>query len=194
MYGIDENGHCKIPDGVTTICGNDFDECSELTSITIPDSVITIWGHAFYGCDKLTSIQFPKSLTTIGSWAFCRCEQLVSVIIPDSVITIGSYMFSKCFKLRSVIIPNSVATIPINVFYNCFSLEWIVTPSMKYHNMDFSRRWLTFQDCMKHQIKTPYLSSMSLFTLRSKLPQEVVEMILLHMVDKTRHFHTKIQK
>ena len=55
----DENTEIKelvIPDGVTSIGGMAFRNCSGLTSVTIPNSVTSIGRYAFYGCSGLQSV------------------------------------------------------------------------------------------------------------------------------------------
>ena len=118
-----------IGDGVTTIGGFAFTNCSSLTSITIPNSVTTIGKSAFYGCSSLTSITIPNSVTTIGEEAFSYCRALTSITIPNSVTTIGEWAFSFCSSLTSVIIPSSVTTIGYNAFRGCSSLTSVVIPN-----------------------------------------------------------------
>ena len=93
-----------IPDSVTTIGDDAFEDCSSLTSVTIPDSVTTIGNSAFEDCSSLTSVTIPDSVTEIGWDAFEGCSSLTSVIIPDSVTTIGSNAFCDCSSLTSVYI------------------------------------------------------------------------------------------
>ena len=124
-----------IPDGVTSIGGWAFYECSNLTSVTIPDSVTTIGEDAFDECYDLTSVTIPDSVTTIGEYAFSDCSSLTSVTIPDSVTTIGEGAFDGCDSLTSVTISDSVTTSGALAFEWCESLtsvycKAVVPPSV----------------------------------------------------------------
>ena len=82
---------CKntiIPNSVTSIGSNAFENCRRLTSVTIPNSVTSIGNSAFEGCTGLTSVTIPNSVTSIGRSAFYGCSGLTSVTIPNSVTTI----------------------------------------------------------------------------------------------------------
>ncbi|MDE7094533.1 MAG: leucine-rich repeat domain-containing protein [Oscillospiraceae bacterium] len=96
-----------IPQGVTSIARQAFEECYSLKAIIIPDSVTTIGEYAFFECTALESIVIPNSVTTIERLAFYNCESLTSVTIPDSVIKIGNGAFYDCEALTSIIIENS---------------------------------------------------------------------------------------
>ena len=118
-----------IADGVTTIGGRAFSDCSSLTSVTIPNGVRTIEDYAFSGCSSLASITIPNSVTRIGSSVFSGCLSLTSVTIPNGVTKIGYYAFSDCSSLTSVTIPNSVTEIGSSAFYVCSSLTSVTIPN-----------------------------------------------------------------
>ena len=96
-HEIDNNGHCTIPNSVTSIERYAFSGCRGLKSITIPDSVTSIGMYAFWGCTVLKSITLPDSVTSIGESAFSNCMGLKSVtthkhtiiVIDDRWLQIG---------------------------------------------------------------------------------------------------------
>ncbi|MBO7652421.1 MAG: leucine-rich repeat domain-containing protein [Bacteroidales bacterium] len=85
---------------VTSIGGNAFRNCSELTSATIPNTITSIGDYAFYLCCELTSVTIPNSITSIGNYAFANCVGLSSLTIPDSVTSIGGSAF---FRVKNVV-------------------------------------------------------------------------------------------
>ena len=49
------------------------DEDTEITELIIPNGVTSIGGGAFYDCTGLTSVTIPNSVTSIGKSAFSGC-------------------------------------------------------------------------------------------------------------------------
>lgn len=118
-----------IPNSVTSIGNNAFEDCRKLTSITIPNSVTKIGDAAFKNCVSLTSIVIPDGVTSIGEWAFWYCSSLTSVIIGDGITSIKYVTFAYCSSLTSIIIPNSVTIIEACAFVECKSLTSITIPN-----------------------------------------------------------------
>ena len=85
-----------IPNGVTNIANEAFNDCFRLTSITIPNSVTSIGRLAFFECENIKSVSIPNSVTSIGDDAFYGCSGLTSVTIPNSVTSIGDDAFDGC--------------------------------------------------------------------------------------------------
>ena len=91
---------CKstvIPNDVTSIDYNAFQNCFGLTSVTIPNSVTSIGQQAFYECRSLTSVTIGSGITTIRSGAFDNCSSLtrieIKAIVPPTIDEM--YVFSN---------------------------------------------------------------------------------------------------
>ena len=107
---VGPGGDVVIPDGVTSIAGTAFFNCTSLSSVTIPNSVTSIGRSAFNNCKSLTSIAIPDSVTSIGDYAFYNCTSLTSIVIPNSVRKIDKYTFlDTSDKLVIICAKNSVA-------------------------------------------------------------------------------------
>lgn len=145
--------------GIITFNGNvtEIDDealcgLTTLTSITIPGSVTTIKGNPFYDCPNLSAFYgplasddnrcliirnvlkafapyglktytIPNSVTNIGTDAFANCANLTEVIIPEQVTRIQDYVFWGCTGLSSITIPGSVEAIDTQVFEGCSNLK-----------------------------------------------------------------------
>ena len=111
-----------IGNGVTSIGEKAFNNCTGLISAIIGNGVTSIGDYVFYGCSGLTNVTIPDGVTSIGSYAFSDCRGLTSITIPDSVTSIGSRAFRSCTSLTSITIPDSVKSISDRAFYNCTGL------------------------------------------------------------------------
>jgi hypothetical protein len=104
---------------------------------TLPDSVTDIGYNPFNNCFSLKEINVSKNnpnYTSIDGSLFNKeITELIFVsknmsgdyIIPDSVTTIGDDAFYGCKLLTSVTTPNSVTSIGYGVFTDCRSLTKI---------------------------------------------------------------------
>ncbi len=147
---------------VTSI-GNEAFYCGTITSIDIPNTITSIGKDAFNNCASLTSIEIPNSVTSIGELAF-RGSSLTSIEIPSSVTSIGNnallvnslteisvaagnkYFCAKDGVLftkdmtgliqypigstqTSYDIPNTVTSIEMSAFHECTSITSISIPN-----------------------------------------------------------------
>ena len=141
-----------IPNGVTLIGNNAFDECS-ISSIIIPDGVESIGTDAFIYCHNLTEVHIPQNVITLGGNPFRSCNGLAKfsgkyasadgrllvqngniysfaqaglveyTITEPGVNTIGWELFRDCESLVEVTIPQTITKIDFEAFYNCSSLK-----------------------------------------------------------------------
>ena len=117
-----------IPDSVKEIGNYAFRYCYHLKQITIPDRVREIGEKAFEACFTLTEIHIPHSVTEIKTATFLNCLKLKDITIPDSVTKIRASAFAGCCSLTHIIIPDSVTEIESGAFSDCFSLTDIIIP------------------------------------------------------------------
>ena len=120
-------GEVILPESVTKIGTEAFDECVHLCKIHIPDTVTSIGEYAFRNC-HLENPVLPKKLKKIGKGAFYRCAFLGKLDIPKGVKTIESSTFYGCWHLNSVTIPDSVVTIDRCAFAGCTYLSSLSIP------------------------------------------------------------------
>jgi hypothetical protein len=122
-------GSYTMPDSVTNIWHDAFDDCASLTSVMIGNNVTSIGYDAFYGCTGLTNVTIGSSVRSIGGQAFSECHSLTSVNIPDSVTSIGNLAFYRCMSLTSVTLPDNITSIGSYTFYACARLTSISIPA-----------------------------------------------------------------
>ena len=144
-------GDVVIPDGITSIPAGTF-RGTAITSVYVPDSVTFIGEEAFENCENLTEITIPDSVKYIGANAFVgsayyldatkwqggalyvgnhliatKPEMMVGdYTVKAGTITIGIDAFKNCVSLTSVTIPSTVVRIGANAFAGCTALRSIV--------------------------------------------------------------------
>lgn len=118
-----------IPEGVTKINQDAFNECSYMTKVVFPKSLTYIGTRAFQDCINLRSINSVPNLQYVGDSAFCRCECISKITMPKSVEYVGYYAFAGCKGLVSVIFEGEDVELKEGVFAGCTSLTDIVLPS-----------------------------------------------------------------
>lgn len=145
-----------IPDGVTDVSWEAFRDCTTLTSVTIPDSVTELGQYAFAGCSSLAEAAIPTGVTEIQWGVFHSCTSLISVTLPNSITSIGDSAFMYCSSLASIIIPESVTEIEASAFDYCTSLATVTIPrnmiKMEYNIFDFCSSLMTIEVAADHPL------------------------------------------
>lgn len=71
-----------LPDGLTEICDNAFQDFSNLAEVTLPTGLINIWSGAFMNCSSLVQIngleEVMKNLEGLGKKAFENVPAFIS--------------------------------------------------------------------------------------------------------------------
>lgn len=117
-----------IPDGVTEIAPDVFNECPSLESLVFPDSVKSLPHSMVSLCMKLRSVVLPSGIAAIPDGVFFGCRELKEIAIPEGVETIGVGAFVGCQKLERVSLPESLKSIGRGAFTNCRALKEIAIP------------------------------------------------------------------
>lgn len=125
-----------IPDTVTSIGPEAFEDCENLKTVVLPDNIVSIGAGAFEGCDKFEynkSGQGDKG-NYIGSknndyLVLMNVEKdVVNYSINDGTKMIYYQAFDGCEKLQSIVIPDTVTELGVETFMNCTSLESVTFP------------------------------------------------------------------
>ena len=167
-----------IPENVTQIKADAFDNCSSVTSITIPKSVTFIDGNdAIMIVDKIPfrcgSLQEIKVDEENGNYAsvdgilyrkdkktLIRCPQGKSgkADIPQGVETVQRGAFMGCGSLTSIVFPQGLKGIDRKAFVGCGSLESVSLPQ--------SLEYISLADDYAHMYCSPFAGCDSLKELK----------------------------
>ena len=83
----------KLPESMTELGENIFDDCKALRGVKLPEGVPHIEGAAFQGCNILEKLNFPAKLTSVGDNAFRSCLSLELDNLPNSLLYVGREAF-----------------------------------------------------------------------------------------------------
>ena len=166
LYGykgtMPANTTIDVRQGITTINGNVFKNCTGLISITIPNSVKAIDRYTFDGCINLQSITLPYA--SILSWG-SNIRHLMGLLfhyesgnIPDYIrqgdypcyipasmktvtlndedeISLGSDFFRDCSGLTEIRLSKSIK-VEYEFFSGCTNLKFLTLP-LKYYRSSY---------------------------------------------------------
>ncbi|MBQ3179109.1 MAG: leucine-rich repeat protein [Clostridia bacterium] len=118
----------QLPESLTSIHFSAFDSCYALQEITLPDAIESIAYGAFCNCSSLTRIVFPENLLWLGDSACSGCSSLKEIVFGEKIESIGNYAFNKCTALQNFVLPDSITDIGSCAFYGCSSLTEVILP------------------------------------------------------------------
>ncbi len=120
----------RIADSVTKIDDKAFADDKYLAVIIIPESVTEIGANAFDDCSSLSGIIFEgeSNLSKIGKEVFCGCSALEIVYLKGKYDTLPTSAFFDCGNLKSVCLPSTVKHIGAGAFRNCTTLYDFTLP------------------------------------------------------------------
>lgn len=115
----------NFPETIEEIGDYAFAETESLTgNIIIPNNVTTIGNNAFQNSYFNGTLHIGESVQSIGEYAFGGCKGVGDIIIPDNVVTLGKYAFSECSGFTgNLIIGNNVEIINERTFNECTGLS-----------------------------------------------------------------------
>jgi len=128
FYGHKNLVSVSIPESLTHIGGQAFQECGSLKRISLPQNLVSIGYGTFYKCTGLTDIKIPEGVTYIGDQAFQDCTGLESLTIPKNVTEIGDSAFCGCTGLKKLTIEDGVARIGEQAFRQCKNITSVSVP------------------------------------------------------------------
>ena len=129
-----KTGQYRVPDGVTKIGADAFEDCHRLTGIEIGDGVTEIEMEAFWGSDSLLNISVDEANTTYSSVdgvlfnkdkteiIWCPDGKTGQYRLPDEVTDINQSAFYGCNRLTSIEIGSEVTGLQWEMFCNCDNL------------------------------------------------------------------------
>lgn len=129
-----------VPEGVTYIGSNAFQNCKALETVSLPDSLLNIDVNAFSGCAALQSIHIPKGVTNMSGNPFGSCTNLREITVAaenPAFRAEGSLLMTTAGKLvcypqgltaSEVTLPSGVTTIANGAFTNISAVQTLVLP------------------------------------------------------------------
>ena len=135
------SGSVVIPEGVTAIGADAFDNCASITCIKLPASLTKIegigssWGYAFGDCKSLEKYEVAEGNTAYAAvdgllysadktqLYACPPQYAGTVDIAEGVTSIGSSVFSQCAGVTAVRFPSTLTdSLSSYTFSSCKAL------------------------------------------------------------------------
>ncbi|MBQ8764294.1 MAG: leucine-rich repeat protein [Clostridia bacterium] len=123
-YGIkDLIKSVELPEGITSISGYAFENCSNLSELIIPKNLISIGEYAFSGCTGLVDLSLGKKLQTIGDYAFNDCTSIEKVDLHENITSIGENTFKGCSGMKKFYVGKNIKKFDLKILEDFIALE-----------------------------------------------------------------------
>jgi|GEM_PF-620999 len=129
----------EIPNSVTKINQDAFDDCTGIKTLTYNTNAID--NNILRRMTNLVTVNVGDDITSIGSNLFSRLTNIKTINIGSSVSDIGERAFNGCSGLTSVTIPNSVTSIGDDAFNDCYNIKTLTynTDAINRNNIEGMR-------------------------------------------------------
>ena len=118
-----------IPDSVTSVGSNLFENATSLKSVRLPSGLKKLSPYMFAGCSSLEQIEMPFEIESFEEGLFAGCSSLKEIPFRAGLKELPNYVFSGCSQLRSLILPNTIEKICEGAVSDCENLTTLVLPA-----------------------------------------------------------------
>ena len=118
-----------IPDSVTSVGSNLFENATSLKSVRLPSGLKKLSPYMFAGCSSLEQIEMPFEIESFEEGLFAGCSSLKDIPFRAGIKELPNYVFSGCSQLCSLILPNTIEKICEGAVSDCENLTTLVLPA-----------------------------------------------------------------
>ncbi len=118
-----------IPDSVTSVGSNLFENATSLKSVRLPSGLKKLSPYMFAGCSSLEQIEMPFEIESFEEGLFAGCSSLKEIPFRAGIKELPNYVFSGCSQLCSLILPNTIEKICEGAVSDCENLTTLVLPA-----------------------------------------------------------------
>ena len=112
----------KLPQGLTAIGEDAFNNSNIENEITFPETLQTIGNDVFNG-SKIKAAYMADGITSVDYGAFADCRYLENATWSAAANVIPDACFSGCYNLRTFTIPEGVTNINYDSFRECYQFN-----------------------------------------------------------------------
>jgi hypothetical protein len=133
-----KSGEITVPEGVTTIDFQAFQDCTKITKINLPSTLKMIHIAAFGGNTGLLEITVPSNneafkvidhalFTKDGKvlYAYAGGREEAVYTLPENVRIISDAVFKNCTNLKEFYANENLSLIKVEAFKNCTNLKTV---------------------------------------------------------------------